>query len=407
VTGDYIANVLDGGAGNDVLKGGAGADTLDGGAGVDTVDYSDKTVAVIVTLSGATDATVTIGGVVEDTIRNIENVIGGAGADTLTGDDLPNALDGGAGNDTLAGGAGDDRLTGGVGADTFVIGASDGVETIIDLGTDDKIDFTGVDFSAGLRIEWRSTSNGAQTFALEDATISTVATFKLTGHFSETLFDLTDDGAGHARVGLLHEPQSLTRTQDFDRDGKSDILWQNTNGQAAVWQMDGTHLTRGAYVGSNPGPSWKAIGSGDFDGDGKSDILFQDTDGKVGIWLLDGTDVIGGLGTLVGPNPGTSWKAVATGDFGGDGRSDILFQHTNGALGIWQLDGTTIVATNAVGSNPGAAWKAVGTGDFNGDGKSDIVLRHDNGTVAVWELEGAHVTETGIAGAPGADWLIV
>jgi len=27
---------------------------------------------------------------------------------------------------------------------------------------------------------------------------------------------------------------------DFDGDGKSDILWQNNSGQAAVWLMDGT-----------------------------------------------------------------------------------------------------------------------------------------------------------------------
>ena len=68
------------------------------------------------TLNGPTNATVTVGGVAEDTIRNIENVIGGSGNDTLTGDALANlcrraattcsrvrrndVLDGGAGIDT-------------------------------------------------------------------------------------------------------------------------------------------------------------------------------------------------------------------------------------------------------------------------------------------------------------------
>ena len=69
-----------------------GNDVLDGGAGIDTADYSDKTASVAVTLNGATDATVKVGGVAEDTIRNIENVIGGSGNDTLTGDGLVNNL---------------------------------------------------------------------------------------------------------------------------------------------------------------------------------------------------------------------------------------------------------------------------------------------------------------------------
>ncbi|WP_370631478.1 hypothetical protein, partial [Methylosinus sp. Sm6] len=118
LSGDDLANVLNGGDGNDTLKGGGGADTLDGRAGVDTADYSDKTASVVVTLNGATNATVRVGGVDEDTIRNIENVTGGSGADTLTGDELANVLNGGGGNDTLKGGGGADILDGGDGVDT-------------------------------------------------------------------------------------------------------------------------------------------------------------------------------------------------------------------------------------------------------------------------------------------------
>ncbi|MFN4017878.1 MAG: beta strand repeat-containing protein, partial [Reyranella sp.] len=118
LTGDALANRLAGGADNDVLNGGLGADVLDGGAGVDTADYSDKTASVSVTLNGAENAIVTVGGVAEDTIRNIERVTGGAGNDTLTGDALANMLAGGAGDDVLKGGLGADVLDGGTGADT-------------------------------------------------------------------------------------------------------------------------------------------------------------------------------------------------------------------------------------------------------------------------------------------------
>ena len=49
-------------------------------------------------------------------------VIGGAGADTLSGNGGDDALAGGAGNDWLYGGVGNDTLTGGAGADNLVGG---------------------------------------------------------------------------------------------------------------------------------------------------------------------------------------------------------------------------------------------------------------------------------------------
>ena len=49
-----------------------------------------------------------IGGVAEDTIRNIERVYGGSGDDTLTGDGKANLFHGGGGEDTLDGGGGSD-----------------------------------------------------------------------------------------------------------------------------------------------------------------------------------------------------------------------------------------------------------------------------------------------------------
>ena len=39
---------------------------------------------------------------------------------------------------------------------------------------------------------------------------------------------------------------------------------------------------------ANPGPSWHAVGTGDFNGDGRSDILWQNADGEVAIWEMNG-----------------------------------------------------------------------------------------------------------------------
>ncbi len=118
LTGDALANGLFGNGGDDFLAGRGGKDTLDGGAGVDTADYSEKTTAVSVALNGATNATVSVGGVAEDTIRNIENVLGGSANDTLKGDTLANYLFGAAGDDFLQGMGGGDTIDGGAGLDT-------------------------------------------------------------------------------------------------------------------------------------------------------------------------------------------------------------------------------------------------------------------------------------------------
>jgi hypothetical protein len=97
-------------------------------------------------------------------------------------------------------------------------------------------------------------------------------------------------------------------TSDFDDNGKSDILLQNASGQAAIWLMNGATASSMAQVGTDPGPSWHAIGSGDFNGDGYSDILWQNTgSGEIYIWEMNGTKMIGGGSP---GNPGTSWRAI-------------------------------------------------------------------------------------------------
>jgi serralysin len=201
-------------------------------------------------------------------------------------------------------------------------------------------------------------------------------------------------------------------TGDFNGDGRSDILFQNTDGQVAIWEMNGTSPIAGGsqWVGANPGPDWKAVGTGDFNGDGKSDILFQNTDGQVAIWEMNGTNPIAGGSQWVGANPGPDWKVVGTGDFNDDGRSDILWQNTDGQAAIWEMDGTNQIAggSQLVGANPGPDWKVVGTGDYNNDGHSDILFQNTSGQAAIWEMDGTNVIGGGLVGPnPGPSWRAV
>ena len=197
---------------------------------------------------------------------------------------------------------------------------------------------------------------------------------------------------------------------DFTGDGHADILWQNTStGQVSIWEMNGSTRTGGGAVSLNPGPAWKAIGTGDFNGDGLADILFQNTStGEIAIWEMDGTNRIGG--GAVGMSPGSGWSEVGTGDFNGDGDSDILWQNAStGQLSIWEMNGTEIVGGGALTVNPGPSWKAVGTGDFNGDGDSDILFQNTStGQVAIWEMDGTNKISGGVVSInPGLAWQAI
>jgi len=120
---------MQGGDGDDQLDGGAGGDFLDGGLGFDLARYDGSAAGVVVRL----DFGIASGGeAADDTLANIEGVIGSglqdfligsAGANTLFGQNGDDWLFGQGGADQLFGGEGSDQLLGGLGADTMAGGA--------------------------------------------------------------------------------------------------------------------------------------------------------------------------------------------------------------------------------------------------------------------------------------------
>ena len=117
------ADTLTGGLGNDSLIGGNGldwflegsapngSDVFNGGAGLDTIDYSGRVAPVAVTMDGASANDGDTLGEGDNVAADIENVLGGAGNDVLTGNASNNRISGGPGNDVIAGGAGYDILS--------------------------------------------------------------------------------------------------------------------------------------------------------------------------------------------------------------------------------------------------------------------------------------------------------
>jgi Ca2+-binding RTX toxin-like protein len=94
-------------------------------AGSDTINAAAITTDLNIDLT--TGATSTIAGraVTISAGTVIENVYGGDGNDTLTGNDAANQIHGGHGNDTIDGGDGTDTLYGELGADTLIGGSGD------------------------------------------------------------------------------------------------------------------------------------------------------------------------------------------------------------------------------------------------------------------------------------------
>src|SRR5262245_39414495 len=147
-------NVLNGGAGDDLLVGRGGGDLMDGGEGVDTASSADATARVWGDLNSVSGWFPDTGDA--DRLIGVENPLGTAFADMITGNAGATALSGGAGNDSLTGDLGRDTLTGGAGNDLFDFNATaeSGVGAgIRDVITDfqhgvDQIDLGGIDASA-------------------------------------------------------------------------------------------------------------------------------------------------------------------------------------------------------------------------------------------------------------------
>jgi len=114
---DDVSDDLTGKKGNDVLIGG-------GGFEIDFAHYEGAASAVMVNLATGTAS----GGDGNDTLNEIEGVVGSNFNDTLVGDDEDNWLTGNNGDDSLLGGNGFDTLRGGLGND-ILTGGDSGFDT--------------------------------------------------------------------------------------------------------------------------------------------------------------------------------------------------------------------------------------------------------------------------------------
>jgi hypothetical protein len=102
--------------------------------------------------------------------------------------------------------------------------------------------------------------------------------------------------------------------------------------------MDGRLLSPARVADTN----WKIVGSGDFNGDGRADVVWQhQATGETSVWIMNGTTLVSG--TLLSPTGvgDTNWKIKAVTDLNGDGQPDLVWQNTaTGYLAAWLMNGT-------------------------------------------------------------------
>lgn len=230
-----------------------------------------------------------------------------------------------------------------------------------------------------------------------------------------------DGSSLRVEAGLSHSMPDVNwevaGVGDFNSDASPDLLWHHkTLGFVAVWYMSGLS-NFGVVSLSTPrvaDTAWKIAGVGDVSGDGKPDIVWQHDTGPVALWRMDGVTNL--LGSALMGDPAMAydsrWRVVSVSDMNGDGQVDLLWQHTNGQLSTWLMYAGNVYGVQSLNplSEPDTAWRVVGTIDANADGKTDIVWQHTDGRVRLWLMDGlSRTSSVDISGGSlgGVNWRIV
>ena len=184
---------------------------------------------------------------------------------------------------------------------------------------------------------------------------------------------------------------------DFDRDGKTDLLWRNyVTGENSVWYMNGTTLLSSAYLAPVGDRNWRIQGASDFTGDGKTDIVWRNyATGQNVIWEMDGVTLRSSL-PLLPTVADLNWQIQGTADFTGDGKTDLLWRnYATGENVVCALDGaalkTSIFLPTVVGDN----LRIQAAADFNQDGQTDLLWRNYlSGENFIWTMKGTTIAST-------------
>jgi Ca2+-binding RTX toxin-like protein len=205
------ADKIMGGAGDDILNGGAGVDILNGGIGFDIASFAGANAGVVATLGANGKQTTGAGPAgsdgAGDKIVNCEGLEGSTFGDTLTGN---------ARNNVLIGGGGADTLTGGLGIDRFQFNlAGDGGDVITDFAQgQDQIVVSGQGFGGGL--EFYASGSVLVSPLFVNGSVATDSIGQFLWHETNGQLYWDDDGNGANAAQLIAKFAAGTHLESGD-----------------------------------------------------------------------------------------------------------------------------------------------------------------------------------------------
>lgn len=190
---------------------------------------------------------------------------------------------------------------------------------------------------------------------------------------------------------------------DVNRDGAVDVVGLSPDQGLTIFLGDGRGAVTGQVaVGANA-TGYNDMKAGDFNGDGYKDIALVAGQGYLPAYVFynDGSDDFSSP-VAVDPSPGTDANSgvLASGDFNGDGRTDLVAIRDSYALALMlqNASGALDAPTTLPYSHPPFAM--VGE-DLDLDGRDDLVAS-EGGSLNLYFQSAQGVLNPTVADAPGS-----
>jgi hypothetical protein len=181
----------------------------------------------------------------------------------------------------------------------------------------------------------------------------------------------------HATVadGVVHNGSGVVNVTAMQ---PKDLLGQvSSSGELWAAQSTGSSFSNQYWGPLAPSANWVDVQTGDFIGNGQTDIVARNL--QTGEWRmapLNGGPNAFNLYLWGQWNPKVTWVDVKIGDFNGDGRDDIAGRVLQTGQ-WWVAESTGSGFTNSLWTtwNPNVTWVDVNVANFDGKVKQDIVGR--------------------------------
>ncbi len=180
-------------------------------------------------------------------------------------------------------------------------------------------------------------------------------------------------------------------------DGRSHLLWNNTDGRTAAWAIDSQYNITSTPI-LQPGGGWTARDIS-MDTQGNTHVLWINPDGRMTVWIITKANAITSLPIY---QPGGGWAAQAL-SMDKRGNAHVLWFNTDGSMAVWSITPQGSASSSPI-YQPGSEWKAQSL-SVDSQGKDHVLWFNPNGRMAVWTIDGSNtVTSTSIF-QPGGNWI--